>query len=95
MEMAGGCGEGCGCGNQGAGLAQVEVAALRGFLSGVYASRLDRAELEEYLAQMAAQDGSEFQQPALFLAEQLSQVPAKDEGPAAWGLLDAIADEEE
>ncbi|HET6398948.1 MAG TPA: hypothetical protein VFH47_05285 [Candidatus Thermoplasmatota archaeon] len=99
--MAGGCGEGCGCGHGAGETLQVsEVAALRGFLSGIYATQLNTAQLTEYLQQMGADEQSEFGRPAQFLAARLQQlveegaVDGEEEAPA-FALLDAVAGEDD
>ena len=97
--MLEGCGEGCGCAAPSGQLHPMEAAALRGFLSGVHASRLDEAELREYLEAMSGDDGSEFGRPAQLLALQLQHLKEAGglagEGPVAWKLLDSVAEGEE
>lgn len=75
-----------------------EAAALRGFLSGIYATRLDPDELQAYLDSMG-EDHSAFGRPARFLAEQMRALAASvelpDDEPAAWQLLAAVSQEAE
>lgn len=99
LTEAQGCGEGCGCAHGEAGegmLDMVQVAALRGFLSGIYASQLDADGLAEYLEAMGRQEGSEFQEGAKFLAAQFGGMRdgLRAEDPPAWLLLDAVAQDE-
>lgn len=98
MQEEAGCGEGCGCAHGEGALDAVQIAALRGFLSGIYATQLDADGLADYLAAMGRQDGSEFQEGARFLADQFEAVRATADGeeePPAWTLLDAVAADEE
>lgn len=98
MGAEGGCADGgCGCASAEGQLHPLEASALRGFLSGVHASRLDAARLADYLAQMGSDPSSEFGRPAQFLAEQLQSLAASGllgaaaKDPPAWALLDAVA----
>lgn len=75
-----------------------EAAALRGFLSGIYATRLDPDELQAYLDAMG-DDHSAFGRPARFLAEQMralvATVDLPEDEPPAWQLLQAVSQEAE
>ncbi|MEA3189994.1 MAG: hypothetical protein QOD77_576 [Thermoplasmata archaeon] len=75
-----------------------EAAALRGFLSGIYATRLDPDELQAYLDAMG-DDHSAFGKPARFLAEQMralvATVDLPEDEPPAWQLLQAVSQEAE
>lgn len=96
---AGGCGDGCACAQPEGALHPLEGAALRGFLSGVYASQLDGPELAKYLESLGGDASSEFGRPAQFLAQQLQAITeageVTDEEPAAWHLLRAVAGDDE
>lgn len=97
--MVDGCGDACGCASPSGSLHPLEGAALRGFLSGVYASQLDREELAKYLESLGGDPDSEFGRPAQFLALQLQSLQEagdlKVDEPPAWKLLEAVAGDEE
>lgn len=74
----------------------MEAAALRGFLTGIHASRLDAEALGAYLAELSQDTGSEFARPAQFLGAQLQELASSGTlgtDPAAWSILDAITAE--